>query len=389
MRVFSVVFTVLVLVSCVVPVEVPQGAAPTCSVPDDLGFFMAGQPKTLTFPGCAAASFTADPGVALSAVRNDDGSKAVTITPSSLGVPRLRIESDGMVWTRPLPTDETITLDAGFVRRYADTLIPPCAVSQAGRLVCSSPTSDELFVYGLDGGLESRLAGELRPGSLNGAELWTFVRASQQVEHRTETPAGFVLDGTLVVPSRTNCFPCAVEPGRIVTFQDTNIVDVIADGGSLAFGSLNLPGMVLPPVGQLILDGPAVWGENLCRYERGCTTRTCNAVESCVSFEPAYLNRITRADANHLWVMTAIANRVEIWKAPLSAGQVVARRNLRFDLYNLNPRASREIRAQDSSVFVWKDDFILERSFWTPPLDVTDRWMVFLEAPRDVRFIAR
>jgi hypothetical protein len=133
---FSILFAALVSASCVVPVDIPHpdsddggvDAGTTevipspCSVPADLGLFLAKTTRRFVFPGCATASFSSEPGVSVVTRPNADGSATVEITPSTLGAWVLTFNADNSMQTRELLTDEQFDFDAGFVRRYPDRI---------------------------------------------------------------------------------------------------------------------------------------------------------------------------------------------------------------------------------------------------------------------------
>ncbi len=427
------------LTACVVPIDVPRfvgtvgggsaaggqaggsaGGAVACTVPSDLGAFVAGTSRTIEFLGCARATFSSEPGVVVTARANTDGSASVEIGPSALGVWTLTIATEGTTITRELLVDEFAfderdLLNAGdaglahpkfgFVRRYVDRVDTCTLVTPAGRALCSANPNSLGFLYGLDGGIEQDFTGHRQAFNL-GEELWA-VRSPDTLERYLETPTGLVPAGALDVPGFR--WASHVESGRVVTAVGTTVFDVVADGGAIELGRLRTEHMQFPQgLGILLVDGQdALWSGRACRLEPGCTTTLCDVVETCDEAS----GNLVGATATHAIVHQFASNgpSTTLLRArPLDSRSVLHSR-LTWDLVSKNwrPEAVSWSPLALFDKYEWtqnghahvgyveaivRSNRILFRSYrfsLDSLVAFTPEWLVLRVSPRELRFIHR
>lgn len=376
-----------------------------CSVPQELGPFLARSTSQFRFPGCATARFSSEPGVSVVTQPHTDGSATVMITPSQVGVWILTIDADGMRETRNLRTGAAYDVDAGFVVRYPDRkdLFLLRTVSPSGRLlVAQSPAlgnRGEFEVYGRDGGLEQILRGDVDRFAWAGSTLWVLRAGStdfdRTFERWVETPSGLISEGTLDVSTalRPTCVFCRVAENQLETMIGSDLVRFTWDAGVSSRQVLN-QGFDVPPQpdDMVIPEGSDIlWGSDFCSYERGCSTTVCPAIRECVYRVP-WAARIIRVDDAQAIVVTE--DSFELWELPLSN-----RRRLDSIPRFMSVAPGSSPSSKEPMVFGFSDTFELFvhrnrlgtlRYPGSPDTYViTNRWLMRRLSPREAQFVPR
>lgn len=423
---FSILFAALVSASCVVPVEIPHpdsddggvdagttedagspvdagsavdagfdaGVIPgPCSVPENLGLFLAKTTRRFVFPGCATASFSSEPGVSVVTRPNADGSATVEITPSTLGAWVLTLNANNSMQTRELLTDEQFDFDAGFVRRYPDRVDEARTVTPSGRLLVAG--QNQFVVYGSDAGIEQTLSANDRLAVWTGNVLWTLRSPTTLVERWLDTPGGLVSTGTFDAAGTTTCFLCRVDETQVTSVIGTDLVHFTWDGGSFS-KEVVTAGLQLGTSDtlQVLLPEPPdkVWGADMCSYEPGCTTTVCGAIQTC----PLFGRRLVSATAQHALAYDGYNDAIQLLELPLSRGRLLHARTGFW--MGTSPSIDEPSVVRTSlgpnnrfiiSEAVIHRDHIVYRHFGDPRLIVTKRWVVRFISPRELQFIAR
>lgn len=361
-----------------------------CSVPDDLGPFIAGRTSVLQFSGCATATFSSEPGVSVVTRPNADGSATVEITPSTLGAWVLTLDANNSMQTRELLTDEQFNFDAGFVRRFPDRVDGARAVTPSGRLI-TRPNFGQLNVYGFDGGLEQTIAADPYDLALAGDSVWTLRPDVSLVERWVDTPAGLTSGGSADVSGYSYCLFCRVDQNQTSTMIGYDLVEFTWDGGSASRQVMNA-GLVLGKRVELLLrDGPdKVWSDDFCSYEPGCTTTVCPPIRTCLSF----VSSIISVTPQNALVYNGSQKVIQLWSLPLSqAIELHARPGQPLGISTSSDAPTLVSTSADTtSEVVIHRNRILYRHFGQQtdsPLIVTKRWVVRLISPREAQFIPR
>lgn len=417
--------------SCVVPVDIPRPGpgdaglnedagtnaevdagvySGPCSVPENLGFFLAGTTRTLNFPGCAGASFSSEPGVVVVTQANADRSATVRITPSTLGAWVLTIAVNGNTQTRELITDEEFNFDAGFVVRYPDRidgLSSRRSITPSGRLLVATDAG-RVEILGRNGGYEQTLHINEDWLVWAGDTLWTLRSGTPTptVDRWRETATGLVSTGSYDATGWQTCFLCRATEDSATAFIGDDLVEFSWDGGVFS-RELRTPALRIPSyyIGQLLIPEPpeTVWLADGCRYEPGCTTMVCGAIRTC---EHAQIVTATR---QHALVNTGL-DQLQLWELPLSGKRMLHARP-GAALYQGGLVGSKSPAGSiDSPVLVRGGRWLAEPVFhrnrilylqfpgWPAGstddgslvnLTITKHWVTVPVSPRELRFIPR